>query len=183
MDDLTQAELGYLAGLVDGEGCINIACTRGRYYVLQVITAQTNEYMLNHWQQRTGLGTVHRMKSSSNPNQSNKWHWHCSNKKAEQLLRPLMPYLVLKQEEARVALEFLGVCRQQQAQFRGKHVARLTDEMLKVREVYKQTLHDLKKQRAGAELERPLEVEYTIPTPRQLRLLEPRPVWRNTWKW
>lgn len=33
---LTEAELGYLAGLVDSEGCINITCQQKRYYVLQV---------------------------------------------------------------------------------------------------------------------------------------------------
>lgn len=177
MDELTEADLGYLAGLIDGEGCINIACTRGRYYILQVVTVQTNEYLLDHWHKKTGLGSLHRMKAAkkSNPRRSEVWHWHCSAGNAEKLLHLVESKLVLKREEARIALEFMEVCDRQQKQFRGKHAPRLTAEMLEVRKVYKDALHALKKQRKGAELERPLEVEYEIPESEQLRLFkEPR---------
>ena len=172
MNSLTEAELGYLAGLIDGEGCINIACHRGRYYVLQVVTAQTNEHLLDYWQKKTGLGTVHHMARSrkGSPNDSDKWHWHCANNTAVVLLKMLQPYLVLKSEEARVALEFAKECKRQQGHFRGKGQPRLTAEMLAVREVYKNALHALKKQRSGAALDKTLTVKYELPTPLQLPL-------------
>lgn len=183
MDDkieLMESELGYLAGLIDGEGCINIRCTQDRYYTLQVITAQANEYLLDYWHKKTGLGSLHHMKTAqkSNPRRNEIWHWHCSAGNAEELLRLVESRLVLKREEARVALEFMEVCDRQQAQFRGRGKPRLTDEMLEVRKVYKDALHALKKQRKGAELERPLEVEYEMPESKQLRLFEePRAVY------
>lgn len=170
MNKLSESELGYLAGLIDGEGCINIACARGRYYVLQVITAQTNEQLLVHWQQKTGLGTIHHMTRGKNPNASEKWNWRCSFKAAEALLEMLQPYLVLKSEEARIALEFARECHRQQRQFRGKGRPRLTKEMLAVREVYKNALHDLKRQRSGAALNTPRTVDYELPKPLQLPL-------------
>jgi hypothetical protein len=168
---LTEAEKGYLAGLIDGEGCINIAKNQGRYYVLQVITAQTNEYLLDYWHKKTGIGSLHLMKrSKSGENDSAKWHWHCANNQAKALLEIIRPYLVLKCEEARVALEYVKTCESQERQFRGKGHARLTADMLAVREMYKQTLHALKRQRAGAAIDRPLHVQYTLPKPAQMTL-------------
>lgn len=167
--ELTEAEKGYLAGLIDGEGCINIAKSQGRYYVLQVITAQTNEYLLDYWQRKTGLGTLHVMKSGAE-NHSDKWQWNCAFDAAVKLLGIIKPYLILKTEEARVALEFMQVCEGQQKQFRGKGKPRLTADMLAVRETYKQTLHALKRQRSGAKLDKPLTVHYAMPTTEQLSL-------------
>lgn len=171
MSLLTDAELGYLAGLIDGEGCINISSVQKRYYVLQVITVQTNEYLLDHWQKRTGLGTIHHMaRRKGDLNHSERWHWHCSSNAAVVLLEMLQPYLVLKSEEARVALEFAKECKRQQGRFRGKGKPRLTAEMLAAREVYKNALHALKKQRSGAALDKPLTVKCELPTPLQLPL-------------
>jgi hypothetical protein len=47
----------------------------------------------------------------------------------------------------------------------------LTPDMLAVRETYKETLHELKRQRNGARVDVPLEVEYTLPEPSQMALL------------
>lgn len=172
MDGLTEAELGYLAGLVDGEGCINIAKTQGRYYVLQIVIAQSNEYLLDYWQKKTGLGTIHHMKRRANGvNDSEKWHWHLSTGNAQKMLDVITPYLVLKQEEAMIALEFLQVCKHQESQYRGRGVKRITPDMLKIREAYKNALHKSKSQRAGAELERELTINFEPPPSAQLSLL------------
>ena len=145
MNELTEAELGYLAGLLDGEGCINITKDGPRYYKLQVTFSQTNEALLSHWQQRTGIGKVY-LKPVRGRNRSDCWEWHMNHQRAATLLRAILPYVILKKQEATVAIEFMDMCAKQLPSYHG---GAMTDEMLETREAYKDKLHDLKAARAG----------------------------------
>lgn len=152
---LTEAELGYLAGLVDSEGCINIKCTRKRYYTLQIVVAQGNEHLLTYWQKRTGLGHIYAMKKEKTGNKNQSWQWYLNQEDATTLLYLILPYLILKKEEAKVALEFRKTLRTQAetTQYIQPNTPmnenRLTEDILKTRQAYKDTLHQLKHQRKG----------------------------------
>lgn len=106
----TEAELAYLAGLIDGEGHIAINLRSGKYRGHQALVKVTNtkrdllvriaeqfgatvqkERVRNHWKPTTDI------------------HW--AARKAVNLLKVVQPYLVIKQEQCQVVLEFANTIR------------------------------------------------------------------------
>lgn len=111
---LTEPEKAYLAGLIDADGCIYISSNQRPpphatlTHGLSLVVAQVNEPFLQHWRLRTGCGSITDvMKPEQLPtNYSRRWQWRVAGMEAEKLLRAIQPYLVLKKEEAVIALEF-----------------------------------------------------------------------------
>lgn len=107
---LTDAECAYLAGFIDGDGCIAItshdkdSCSTPVYDLWLVIAQKGADSFLQYWQQRVGLGTVF----------SKKGQWRLASKAAEELLRQVMPFLRLKKGQAEVALQFRATFSGQQ---------------------------------------------------------------------
>ncbi len=121
--DLTVAERAYLAGLIDGEGCIFIAKWRRRdrptiIYDLQLIIAQNDEAFLYKWRDRCGIGTVQRSARTSR-NKAHKaalannegvcivgYQWRLCSDEAATLLRATLDYLCIKRYQAEIAIAF-----------------------------------------------------------------------------
>lgn len=100
-------ELAYAAGVVDGEGCISAYSLRGcRHVAVQVTVANTDPRMLN-WLQRRWPGYIHCRPVSAGARNANKalWTWALQAKKAERFLIDIRDFLVIKQEQADLALE------------------------------------------------------------------------------
>jgi hypothetical protein len=100
MDALTDTQLAYLAGFFDGEGCICIS--KG---TLSVAIAQVAPEMLYFIRAHYGGCIVTLHKSAKNP----KWHdaeqWTAKTRGARMFLLDILPYLVIKKEEAEKAIE------------------------------------------------------------------------------
>lgn len=110
---MQDANWPYLAGLIDGEGHIGV--TKGcRYwgetkypaYSLQISIANNDlglmQYLIKHF------GGVYYVHTRKNPNARVGYIWHPKgHKNKEQLLLAVIPYLVIKPEQAKLALEFL----------------------------------------------------------------------------
>src|SRR3989304_2792544 len=67
MHRLTEMETAYLAGLVDGEGCIHIARVMANQgvnpsYVLRLAISQCDQAYLEYWRLKLGVGRVYRHK-------------------------------------------------------------------------------------------------------------------------
>jgi hypothetical protein len=111
---LSETEKAYLAGIIDGEGCIMLARhlgKRGKHvYHLYVSIANTS-MALHHWleQRLPGAGYVRqrqRVKLDARPT-SNQQQWRTGydwivsgNRVATILLREIAPYLVIKRAQA-----------------------------------------------------------------------------------
>ena len=109
---------GYTAGIIDGEGCISIYISkrwekrRQKYVyrpVLEISAYQADkrltDWLLFHY---GGACYEHTMKNSSRPG----YQWTAPRGKArEDFLLQIMPYLLMKKDQAQLALDFLRLPR------------------------------------------------------------------------
>lgn len=109
---LTDIESAYIAGFCDGEGMISISrhfiVQRGRRrltesYTLVVRISNGHKGVLDWIKSKVGGAVIE--KPMKPPNRR---HWLFSQKsnRAVQLLKKLLPYLIVKREQALVAIEF-----------------------------------------------------------------------------
>jgi hypothetical protein len=108
---LTEAEKGYLAGIIDGEGCILMNREKGRkgeYIYRLSVTIANSSKNLHGWleEKLVGRGYVRRVKPTKDRvGHPERWkpmyNWVVSgSRKAIVLLREIAPYLVIKREQA-----------------------------------------------------------------------------------
>ena len=124
------ARWGYLAGLLDGEGHITICRSDSPFYrtIKGVRTKRTGQarYGLVVAVSNTDIRLMNKLKSwfggsynggkpfKNHPNWNPKYQWNvCGNKNKELILLAVMPYLVLKREQAKLALEYTRLAHQQ----------------------------------------------------------------------
>ena len=139
MNKLTQARWAYLAGFLDGDGCITITTkNQRRTYCIEVRYSQTNGPFLQHLRDLVGIGSVYQT-SKPKGNHSARFQWVFASGKAEEFLRAIFPFLVLKKDQAEIALKLAELMRQQRAKS-----YRLTEEAIEKREKIRQELRQLK---------------------------------------
>ena len=103
-------KLAYLAGLIDGEGCIGIAATfdkrssRSRAYFGRLYVSNTDIRLMAWLQEHCG-GRVNAMPRKSQPTWKTGYKWELQGANAELVLRATLPYLVLKRRQAETLLE------------------------------------------------------------------------------
>lgn len=118
VSSMTDLELGWLAGIIDGEGCISISFTgeqmnvrQGRrtpHYRLFLQILMCNEACIRKVHELTGVGTV-AYRNNDRFNRHPSWCWRCGSRQAASVLNLISPLLVVKQEECNAALEFLAL--------------------------------------------------------------------------
>ncbi len=97
--------IDYLAGLVDGEGHIRLCpSNKGKYrkYYPQIQITNTYKPLLELITTIYG-GSILGPKRSKNATKDC-WDWRLSGDKARQLLKQLLPILIIKQEKANYVL-------------------------------------------------------------------------------
>lgn len=105
-------KIEYLAGLFDGEGCIHIPkvplkSDAGWSYSLRVIFGMTHEPVIRAIAEHCGVKFC-ALRARNNPRAG---HWKVAyqtqlcGEKAAQLLRDMMPFLIVKREEAILAIK------------------------------------------------------------------------------
>lgn len=144
---ISQTDLAYAAGIIDGEGCITIQRARKseRYiaYVLQVVVGISDKSIIEWLAARFG-GNVHcakPRKSKFGPfvvnGAKDSWNWNIVAVQAENFLRAILPYLKGKRKQAILGLRF-----RRTAIPTGK---RLTTKHYKVREAMYWRMRELKR--------------------------------------
>lgn len=109
----------YLAGILDGEGCISITSYVRTFYsasgkpyqcitdLCQISIFQTDERLMKWLVFHYGGKYYQRKPPKKYPNAKIGWHWQpARGKKQELLLLSIIPYLLLKKEQAILALEY-----------------------------------------------------------------------------
>jgi hypothetical protein len=114
VNNITETERAYLAGLIDGEGCLTISKTQGKnnrtpVYTAQIIIMMTNKEVIEYIKQVTGIGNIYGQNRQS-PNQSAAYRW-VVNTKSDLLpfLKSIKPFLIVKQNEIEILLEYLSL--------------------------------------------------------------------------
>jgi hypothetical protein len=103
---MSKEDAAYLAGLIDGEGCI------GTYWrkdgnagkgcqLLTVAFCMTDREVLDWVADVTRLGKVHPVKAQRKKNHSQAYNWRCCSEGAATLLEQTEPYLRIKEKIAK----------------------------------------------------------------------------------
>lgn len=149
-DEVSQTDLAYLAGLLDGEGCVYINDCRDsygrRYFQLRVVIANTHQGVLV-WARKIFPGiksslTTSRARRDGRSNRTpENWrrshHLSWNSSGAATVLSAVYPYLKIKKGEAEVALRFQATIK--------KPGQRSAPEIWAAREEMKATLQAMKR--------------------------------------
>lgn len=139
--------LSYLAGFLDGEGCIQISKTQRKNYNpeyhLSLTASQIHPEPLKMLKYKFG-GSIFVRKSSTGRNLG---VWGVSAKQAAKVLEEILPYLVVKKEQAELAILF-----QKSVKPTGTNRP-LTSEEVEKREFMRVTLQNMKKEEYRWELD------------------------------
>jgi hypothetical protein len=117
---MTETQKAYIAGIIDGEGCIYInyvpvdTVKRPRQvnpnFSLFVRVSMCNERLIRHIHRTIGTGSVShsgKFKEKHPEIKMNKpWLWAAAQHRAAQVLKDILPYLVLKKHEAELGIAF-----------------------------------------------------------------------------
>lgn len=99
-------DLAWLAGILDGEGTITLCGNRRkRSYYIQVSIGMTHLPTIQHIRRTTAVGFFVRS-VPKNPKHRTCYYWTARCKNAAMWLRKLLPYLVTKKRQAKIALEY-----------------------------------------------------------------------------
>lgn len=101
MHEMSNTEWAYLAGFIDADGCISLTQSPRGEFRLQIVVAQSNKSILDYWQSKTGIGSV-----LTNTATTGAWQWHIGKPECDGFLGKLYPYLLLKKDEAAIAMRF-----------------------------------------------------------------------------
>jgi hypothetical protein len=107
--------LAWAAGFFDGEGCVLVNPRgNGKFHSLFTSVTQQDPTALHLLKQRFG-GNVTPDKTATSDSYERKrgavlvWRWKASSVEAHAFLKSIEPYVVVKAEQVRVALEFPAV--------------------------------------------------------------------------
>lgn len=114
MEGLTPGRIlhpAYVAGIIDGEGCISIYKTQAKSgnakYQLQVAVVMREGWLMEMIKDQYG-GNVRRDERNHklNENHSVVYRWRVGDLKAKAFLKEILPYLRAKSVQAQLALHF-----------------------------------------------------------------------------
>lgn len=111
MSDKTK--YSYLAGIIDGEGCLTIGAGRkGNVinYNSVIMIASTSEKLIKWLQQNFGGNYYKSSRVNEKWKQAYIWRY-LKKKDIEKLLLAVLPYLIIKREQAITLLEFVRLPR------------------------------------------------------------------------
>lgn len=149
-ENMTNEEWAYIAGLLDGEGCIYISKNRpskrtrtvNPFYRLYVVISNTHLGAMVWLHNQLG-GSLAQQKATRTSFSSNPiWNWRLSTRQAARFLEAVLPYLRIKKEQAEVALEFYHV--QKRTWTGGGHVPKPKAEVDVLEQAY-QVLRAMKR--------------------------------------
>lgn len=110
INKLGQTEMGYIAGMLDADGCIGIARQKSRSnsfpydFKIRVIITNTN-FDLIEWLQKTiGAGHAYFTEYQYKPMWSRVHRYTVTSDVARQLLKQITHLLIVKRERAEIAL-------------------------------------------------------------------------------
>ena len=101
-------QLIYLAGLLDGEGCLYYThqiYKNSHYYYPRINITNTHKLTLN-WIKLLFGGTIRNdHRSDNNPKHKQRWRWIINCQDAVKLIKCLLPYLKIKKNEAKLFVQ------------------------------------------------------------------------------
>lgn len=120
INKLQKWQAAYLAGLVDGEGCVAVTrtntsasakgCKRGFSYRASIAIAIIDLEVLEWAIKITGVGKLCNVKCTSVKHRQ-AYKWTVWSNEAQELLKQLLPFLIVKKDQAKNLIEFQSKMR------------------------------------------------------------------------
>ena len=111
LNNLTEVDKAYLAGLIDGEGCISVykvrnkQCKNGFSIKCNLRINMVDAEAIDYFHKKIGIGSVHRIIKGGNRRQQKLWSIN-SGSQVSAVLKEILPYLKIKVKHAQNLLEF-----------------------------------------------------------------------------
>ena len=145
---MKKTDIAYMAGIIDGEGCIGIHRAGKKpngnpQYFLRVVIGMCNEYIPNLFRFYFGGQVIFCQPRKENWNPQ--WRWAVTYEQAAQCLKILLPYLRLKRDEAILGLKFQSN-KKHRGSPKGQNGGGIpeTEEDLALQEIQRLLMHNLK---------------------------------------
>lgn len=151
MNELSDVDAAYIAGLIDGEGTIRVKkdSRRELYYPIVIVVTNSNKDLVDIIHLTIGCGTVrpqlwerpHNVWWSKNPIKQKKVIWRLGifNKSdIYELLRQVYPYIILKRELAELVMELIEIrnsLKTRRGKLKGQRSDREREIYLRVKEL------------------------------------------------
>jgi hypothetical protein len=106
---MKRTDLAYVAGIIDGEGCITVRKARRHYkvrdyeYRLEIKVGLANEFLPKRLKFAFGGNICHENKRPYI------WIWTIGGESCVNFLKAIYPYLILKKPQADVAFRFYNI--------------------------------------------------------------------------
>lgn len=120
-------DIAWAAGIVDGEGCIRTTRHRHRALSVELTVTNTDPRMLFKLRELFGGNICQQRKASEKGRATWCWRVHCEN--AICILETLLPFLIVKRDQASLAISFRQLRRQRGGRIGDKDV-RIANEAL-----------------------------------------------------
>jgi len=137
----------YIAGLIDGEGCIDFQCHtyegkdgKGLHIVPRLRIAMTDValYLLEMLKANFGGNIWASHRNWTNPNWRPAYYWQLTGRGMRPLLQNIINHLILKREQAKFCIWWIDKCM-------GKHLDRTESEkIMSIRECARNELKAMK---------------------------------------
>jgi len=134
----------YLAGIIDGEGCLGISKNstkkqrqKNPKYQSEVCVVNTNHALMDWLQNKIG-GLVNARKNYQEETWKTAYRWRIKEGQHSTLLKSILPYLIIKKKQAELIIEF-----QETKKLQSLFGRELSDEQKDTREFYYQSLKKL----------------------------------------
>lgn len=94
----------YLAGIIDGEGCINISNSKNEIFHLRIMVKNTSKDLI-FWLKEKFDGGIY-FDKRRNEKWRDTWVWYIDSGKTANILKKVLPYLIIKKQQAKLAIKF-----------------------------------------------------------------------------
>lgn len=112
MNQLTETEKAYIAGLIDGEGCFNVSkqshprARKGFKITCRLLVVNTDASMMLWLLKTIGAGSIYTNEKIFNPKWKPVHRYYINGQQAVELTRLIVPYLQIKKKQAELLLSF-----------------------------------------------------------------------------
>ncbi|XWK89872.1 MAG: hypothetical protein U7127_07325 [Phormidium sp.] len=109
-NNLSVADAAYIAGLIDGDGCLTASVGKSRNSVVvnyKLIVSMCDELTIKWLQEITSVGTITRTSRINQPKWKDLHRFECSGQQLNSMLEEVIPYLKLKKPQS-LLLQELG---------------------------------------------------------------------------
>lgn len=136
----------YIAGIVDGEGCVSISChiRKGRKNYEGSVSVSSTTKELTEWLYKELGGCCYAASKRANPKLRQGYIWVQKGKKALATLKHLYPYCIVKRKQIEVYAKYYQSILEWRLQAQGKHGV-LDEATVKKRDSLIDEMHRLNK--------------------------------------